>query len=254
MDKKSEEFLICILVGFYLVVNFFTNNIKGSILFIVIFAILQLILNNLLLACTISYTLSIIYGVYSKYHLFENFTENITHSTNIKKTNFFEGLKTLISDRLLNNYIKQIKSEDNTMIKTRQVKIIELTPSISELRAGKIKNMKLNKKVLDKPIVITNDNKIIDGHHRWYIKKSQINTADEDDDSNYIKAVIISLDFHDFINNIKDFKMRNNELEMNRINIDKHKLDSVKESIATIKDSIEIINKNYKDLEQLNIM
>ena len=246
MNNKYQELLIFYLIGFYLIINFYTKNMKGIILFLVSFLIFQQLLDNILLACIMSYCLSIMYGIYTKYHLFENFSNG--------NQTYIKDLKRLITDRLLNRYIKKKKNEDNTMIMTREVKILDLSPSISNLRAGKIKNMKNKEKILNKPIVITNDNKIIDGHHRWYIKKSKVNHSDDNDDSQFIKAIIISSDFREFIEDIREFKESNNEQELNRLTLDKTKLEAVKKSIDTIKDNIESINENYKDLEGLNIM
>ena len=77
--------------------------------------------------------------------------------------------------------------------------------------------MKNNKEILNKPIVITNDNFIIDGHYRWHINNS---LNDE-----YIKATIISSDVKNFLKDITIFKKEYNIDELGKFTIDKNKLN-----------------------------
>ena len=62
--------------------------------------------------------------------------------------------------------------DDNLLITNTKANIYDLKPSLAKISNNKInKLIKLaNEKntLFNKPIVISKDNFIIDGHHRWY--------------------------------------------------------------------------------------
>ena len=61
------------------------------------------------------------------------------------------------------------------MIKNR-TNIYDLKPIIKNIKNNVVEKMKhdLNKDEINKPIVISNDNFIVDGHYRWFVKKNMI--------------------------------------------------------------------------------
>ena len=81
----------------------------------------------------------------------------------------------ILSEDLINKFIKRLKREDNLLITKEKMNLYKINPTISKLSKNKVE--KIKKKLLNddgfakKPIVITKDFFILDGHHRWYAKK-----------------------------------------------------------------------------------
>ena len=91
------------------------------------------------------------------------------------------------------------------------------------------------------PILITNDNFIIDGHIRYYIHKSSSKKSD-----NFIIANIVHSDYRTFMSELKKFKNEINFNELSRFKIDKEKLVNAKNAITNIEENIVLLKEYYK--------
>ena len=95
-----------------------------------------------------------------------------------KNTEQAPEMDEIISEDLINKFIKRLKHEDNLLITKEKINLYKISPTINKLSKNKIE--KIKKKMINddrlarKPIVITKDFFILDGHHRWYAKKSLI--------------------------------------------------------------------------------
>ena len=254
--------------------NLIYKKLLNVLIFLVSFIVADKCINNKYTALIIAYTLSICYGIVKNFHLLENFsiTDNkiikedvsLTDDVVYKKLNsnnivvkLKPNIKSIISDSLLKKFIEKCKREDDSLVFTRKVKIIELRPTINELSSGKIKKMIQNNRVLNKSIVISSDNFIIDGHHRWYSKKTTIdgrNNREDDNDDDFIKAIIINIPVDKLIQKIKEFKKDYNDENIGNFEIDHNKLSKAKESINAIKNNIENLDNYFQDLNKLNLV
>jgi len=161
-----------------------------------------------------------------------------------------------LSDRLVKKYIEKVKRERPNSIYTRKVKVLDLIPIKSEISRSKLDLIKKNKAALKKPIIITDDNFIIDGHHRWYISRSNIkNTSIEsNDERDFVTCIIIKNNINDFVRNIDEYKKEYNDNELNGFKIDHNKLKIAKKSIETIKTNLKVIEDYNNQLYKLNIV
>ena len=99
-----------------------------------------------------------------------------------------------LSERLIKKYLEKLKNENPTLLSTTKVKIMDIIPIKSDLSLSRVNNMKFKNDILNKPIVITNDNFVVDGHHRWFIKKSKLkNTSniDSNNDDDFITCILV---------------------------------------------------------------
>lgn len=53
----------------------------------------------------------------------------------------------------------------------KAISAASLSPIQSEVNREKVESLKENPKALEKPLIVTNDNKILDGHHRWVAQR-----------------------------------------------------------------------------------
>jgi hypothetical protein len=217
----------------------------------------------------IAYVIGICIGIVRNFHLLENF--EITNKNEkeqplevdpiFKKMNsdplikINPDIKNLVSDKLLKKYIEHIKDHDDTIVYTRKVFIYDLKPTINELRQGKIK--KLKSKQIQTPIVISNDNFILDGHHRWYSQKmltmAQNNTS-KDSEENYINATIINMKIDTIVKKLKEFKEDYNDESLNQFKLDEQKIKQAEQNINNIKSSIHNLDIYMKDLKNINLV
>ena len=156
---------------------------------------------------------------------------------------------------MISKYVDKTKQDKPTDISTRKVDMSDLIPTKSELSSSKIKGISLDKEELNKPIIITNDNFIIDGHHRWYINKSKSKASSvEDNDKNFISCTIINCTIDKFLKKISQFKRDYNSKTLDKFQIDKNKINSTAKALSIIKKNLSIIENYNNELNKLNII
>lgn len=261
MYTKLNKYLILILVLFYLLFNVYIRKYYNILIFIIMFFCLNNFIKDKTTILITIYCIIITISIIKHFHLLENFESESTpkhnvikKSTNKKKisTEYKEIIEDL-SDNLIMKYIKKTKQDNPTKISTRKVILTDLIPTKSELSSSKIKGISNNKKELAKPIVITNDNFIIDGHHRWYIQKSK-HKSTSNSDTDFITCIIINNTINKFLNSITRFKQEYNSNTLDNFKIDKSKIEDTKKAINTIKKNINIIEKYNNELNKLNVI
>ena len=152
-----------------------------------------------------------------------------THPTRIKRTmpielqentltNHVPEIDSIISEELINQFINRLKKDDNLLITNTKVNIYDLKPTIANISNSKIKKMvkMANDKnpILSRPIVISKDNFIIDGHHRWYTRKylveNNTNSYNNDFYNEDIKVIIIDYYIKKLIEKLQEYKIHFN--------------------------------------------
>jgi len=207
------------------------------------------------------YCIIITISIIKHFHLLENFESESTPKKNVIKKNTskkkisteYTEIVEDLSENLIMKFIKKTKQDNPTKISTKRVKLTDLIPTKSELSSSKIKGISANKKELAQPIVITNDNFIIDGHHRWYIQKTKHKTS-SNSDTDFITCIIINNTITKFMKSIKRFKHEYNSKTLDNFKIDRSKIEETKKAINTIKKNITIIEKYNNELNKLNVI
>ena len=171
------------------------------------------------------------------------------------------NVDSIISEELINQFINKIKNIDDLLIANKRLNIYILKPTIKNIKKNKIDKMKIfnNKKFLNKSIIISNDNFILDGHHRWFLKKNMIENNNNGLDSNElynenIKVTMIDYDIKTLLKKLKEFKINYNETNLSRNVLDVNKLKEGYELINNIKNDISLLEKNYKTINNVRLV
>jgi len=197
------------------------------------------------------------------YNKSQNKANKQNNESQRNKANIVPEIDSIISEELLNQFIEKAKINDSVNVSKRTINIYELKPIISKIKKQKV--IKLSRKFLDnepcKPLVISNDKFIIDGHHRWFAKKTLVenNTNGYDNDEGNdifnedVKVIVIDYPVKKLIQKLQEYKIKYNEkyLSKSLINLDKVK-ESEKE-IRMLKLKLKNIEDNYNKLNSINV-
>ena len=286
-----NQYGIIVLVIIFICVNIYYKNIINVLIFLICF----LGLRNMMTehnALFLAYIIALVYGIVKNFHLFENFkvfvgkpqnngssmnnvnnvtNDNINNVNNVTNDNINnvnnvnnmnnESIDSSLSDELINQFINKIKEVDNLLVIKKQKSIYDLKPTLKNIKKNKIQKMKqnINTSKLVKPIIISNDNFIIDGHHRWYVRKNliEINTNGLNDDEVYnenINVVIIDYDIKTVLSKIKEFKINYNKNSLSNSVLDINKIQNGKQLIRNLKRDIQLLEENYNQVNKMKLV
>ena len=281
-----NQYGIIILIIIFICINIYYKNIINILIFIMSYLALRNMIDetNALIA---SYIIGLLYGIVKNFHLLENFKAIVSKTTTIKSNNKLKlsdlnendshendshendshendshenDTDEVISEELINQFISKVKDVDNLLIIKTKRNIYNLKPTIKNIKKNKIEIMKkkLNKQLL-KPIVISNDNFIIDGHYRWFVRKNLIeNNRNGLDNNNLynenIKIVIIDYNIKKLLKKLREFKIKYNEKYLSKNILDLHKINSGKKLIQNIKHDINLLEQNYNMINKLRLV
>ena len=102
-------------------------------------------------------------------------------------------------------------------------------------------------------LVITKDFFILDGHHRWFLRKTKLNT-DSLFNNKFIKLKIIDFDIKTIINQLRDFKVDYNEKLLSENKIDSSRLNDSKNSLNIIRGELEKLDSFYEDINKISFV
>lgn len=282
MDSNIYNLGIHILLVIYFIINIYYKKYFNLVLITSLFGILFFIIQDYKNALVIAYIISVIYGIYKNFYLIENFNskekeldikqdENtvelvrekrlrpIIHTKDeIKLQNF--DIKSLINDEILDYFMQDLKKNHVSVIYNKKVNVDHLQPTLKELNLKKINNMKENNSILAKPIIISNDNFIIDGHHRWYSVTSNNNESYMNNKNsvkknlNFINVTMINLRVSEIIKRIKSFKYNFNKIAIKNSTIDKKRLKESRELLDQIKNNVNKLDKYFMDIDSIKLI
>ena len=284
-----QNFVIILIILVYLGINLFYKNLFNIFLIIILFFVAKTyFVKNTLSALLLAYLLSIIYGILKNFHLLENFNQefDISEDNNLvknKKTDKTdktdktfkkeklnklgkndinidqESLFKLLDSNILDKFTKNLEKKRVIFIK-KKININEINPILNKLDVQKINNMRnINSKerdiILNKDILISKDNFIIDGHHRWFTKKSLINNnlVYNVQVNDIIHVKMVNLNIKDFILKLIGFK-RNYNKDILNSSVDNQKVQDAKKYINIIKDNIDKLDNCYNQLNNLKLL
>jgi hypothetical protein len=176
------------------------------------------------------------------------------------KTNVPE-VDSIISEELLNEFIERAKANDSVNVSRRSLNIYELKPIISKIKKKKVIN--ISKSFLDnekcKPIIISNDKFIIDGHHRWFAKKNLVeNNTHGYNQSNdiyneNINVVIIDYPIKKLISKLKEYKIKYNNKYLSSSLFNLEKVKNSEKEIKELKAKLLSLEDNYNKLNSIDL-
>ena len=278
-----NQYGIKLLVIIYICISIYYKNIINVLILLLSFLVLRNMIdeNNAIL---FSYIISLLYGIIKNFHLLENFksivlnkkplvnenndvNENINTLNKLNKkkdkkhTNNLYNIDSIISEELINQFINKIKNIDNMLIVHKRQNIYDLKPTIKNIKKNKIEKMKQanNKSFINKSIVISNDNFILDGHHRWFLKKNIIENNSNGIDNNElynenIKVTMIDYDIKTLLKKLKEFKIKYNEKNLSRHVLDANTMKDGYTLINNIKNDIKLLEQNYNAINNVRLV
>ena len=156
----------------------------------------------------------------------------------------------IITEDLINKFIRRLKKDDEFLISKEKMNLYKINPTVNKLSKNKVEKIKhkllSDDEFLKKPIVITNDFFILDGHHRWYAKKNLVenNTNGYNDSGVYsedIDVIVIDYNIKKCMMKLQEYKIKYNKnylqktiSEINNINDGKKYLDEIKSVIKNL--------------------
>ena len=185
---------------------------------------------------------------------------NTNTNTNTNTNNSVDkGLDELLSDGLILKYLEKLRKENLNSIMNKTINIFNLKPILPNISNGKVKLMKnsiKNKKTkfMNIPIIISKDNFILDGHHRWFLRKYFANSSNKMFNEKFINVKMIDLSMRKIINDIREFKIEYNDKLIKNNNIDKKSFTNIKQSINIIRNEIDKIDDFYEELKNISVV
>ena len=198
-----------------------------------------------------------------------------TQNTNVKKLNTNDKKRVtrqvgeshkiddIISEDLLNHFIRKLKKDDILLVIKEKVNIYKLSPTINKLSKNKVSNLKKimvqDENLAKKPIILSNDYFILDGHHRWYAKKNLIenNTNGYNVGDLYneeISVVIIDYNIKKCVQKLQEYKIKYNEKVLNKSIDDINNFSDGKKYLDEIKNMVTNLEKNYNSFANVELV
>ena len=203
--------------------------------------------------------------------------KRLNKSSKIKKVNDLERgelanklpsnnappIEEIISEDLINKFIRRLKKEDNLLITKDTVNLYKVNPTINKLSKNKLESIKqklmTDDALVNKPIIITNDFFILDGHHRWYARKNLVenNTNGYNTSGIYnedIKVVIIDYNIKKCVQKLQEYKIKYNKNYLQKTIGDINNIDKGRKYLDEIKEVIQNLESNYNKFAAIELV
>lgn len=290
LDSFVNTYGVFILILIYVIVNVAYRNLLNLIIFIVVILATLGIFDNKINAVILAYIISILYGIIKNFHLLENFKSNknkkatikakkdqedeqepeeekpseielnITESANIVKSEDSHSNKqspdmdVLISTKLVEKFVKNLKSEDNSLVIYKNLELEDLKPTIKNLNTKKLEKatMKIKSGSNKDKIYVSSDYFIIDGHYKWFSLKSLSNSNDAKygDTTN---VIVIDMPIKKIVQTLEDYKIDFNKEQYDKFSIDAEKMSNAEKSIKAIKIHIKKLDEFHQNLQKVKL-
>ena len=172
-------------------------------------------------------------------------------------------IEEIISEDLINKFIRRLKKEDNLLITKDNVNLYKVNPTINKLSKNKLEGIKrklmTDDALVNKPIIITNDFFILDGHHRWYARKNLVenNTNGYNTSGIYnedIKVVIIDYNIKKCVQKLQEYKIKYNKNYLQKTIGDINNIDKGRKYLDEIKEVIQNLENNYNKFAAIELV
>ena len=172
-------------------------------------------------------------------------------------------IEEIISEELINKFIRRLKKEDNLLITKDDINLYKVNPTINKLSKNKLEGIKrklmTDDAFVNKPIIITNDFFILDGHHRWYARKNLVenNTNGYNTSGIYnekIKVVIIDYNIKKCVQKLQEYKIKYNKNYLQKTIGDINNIDKGRKYLDEIKEVINNLENNYNKFAAIELV
>ena len=172
-------------------------------------------------------------------------------------------IEEIISEDLINKFIRRLKKEDNLLITKDDINLYKVNPTINKLSKNKLESIKrklmTDDAFVNKPIIITNDFFILDGHHRWYARKNLVenNTNGYNTSGIYnedIKVVIIDYNIKKCVQKLQEYKIKYNKNYLQKTIGDINNIDKGRKYLDEIKEVINNLENNYNKFAAIELV
>ena len=172
-------------------------------------------------------------------------------------------IEEIISEELINKFIRRLKKEDNLLITKDDINLYKVNPTINKLSKNKLESIKrklmTDDAFVNKPIIITNDFFILDGHHRWYARKNLVenNTNGYNTSGIYnekIKVVIIDYNIKKCVQKLQEYKIKYNKNYLQKTIGDINNIDKGRKYLDEIKEVINNLENNYNKFAAIELV
>lgn len=169
----------------------------------------------------------------------------------------------IISEELINKFIRRLKKEDNLLISKQKINLYKLNPTINKLSKNKVEKSKIkylnDDNYVKKPIIVTNDFFILDGHHKWFARKSLIenNTNGYNTTGIYnedVAVVVIDYDIKKCVQKLQEYKIKYNKEYLQKTINEINNIGKGKKYLEEIKEVIHNLENNYNKFASVELI
>jgi len=169
----------------------------------------------------------------------------------------------IISEELINKFIRRLKKEDNLLVSKNKINLYKLNPTLNKLSKNRIEKTKIkylnDDNFVKKPIIITNDYFILDGHHKWFARKNLIenNTNGYNTTGIYseeVATVIIDYDIKKCVQKLQEYKIKYNKEYLKKTINEINNIGKGKKYLEEIKEVIHNLENNYNKFASVELI
>ena len=193
---------------------------------------------------------------------------NVEESTNeandiVETTKNAPNIEEIISEEFINKFIRRLKREDNLLVSHKKVNLYKINPTINKLSKSKVDKTKkkylTDDEYVNKPIVITNDYFILDGHNKWFARKTLIenNTNGYNNSGIYsedISVVIIDYNIRKCVQKLQEYKIKYNKDYLQKTINEINNIGKGKRYLEEIKEVINNLENNYNKFASIELI
>lgn len=292
LDNFVNTYGVFALILIYVVVNLAYSNLLNLIIFIVVLLATMGIFDNKINAVILAYVISILYGIVKNFHLLENFntkngsnknkknnddhTDNTDHTDNGSTANHESNIELsisesanviqntekrnvpdmdLISPKLIKNFVKKLKTLDESQIYYKKVDLDELKPTVKNLNKNKLEKTtnEIREGKTGGKVYISKDKFILEGHYKWFALKS----LSHSNDAKYgdtVDVISIDMPIKKIIQTLDEYKIDYNKEQYDKFSIDAEKMENAQKSIKSIKINIKKLEDFHNNLKKVTLV
>jgi hypothetical protein len=191
--------------------------------------------------------------------------EEATHEPNsiVETSKDAPKIDEIISEELINKFIRRLKKEDNLLVSKNKINLYKLNPTLNKLSKNRIEKTKIkylnDDNFVKKPIIITNDYFILDGHHKWFARKNLIenNTNGYNTTGIYseeVATVIIDYDIKKCVQKLQEYKIKYNKEYLKKTINEINNIGKGKKYLEEIKEVIHNLENNYNKFASVELI
>jgi len=168
-----------------------------------------------------------------------------------------DNILEFISDDLIKKFLEMMNLYDNNLVIYKKVSINNMNPLLSDLDSNKVKKFLNNYNegkfnIGKSSIILSQENNIIDGHHRWYAYKLYCENNNSADQT--LDVILIDLPLKKIIKRLKEYRIEYNREVYKTFQLDNKSMVEAGKCIKNIQKDINTLSKNYNNLQKITLL